>query len=186
MDVNGPSRAAFRNSWHHREIAFAGVEGIVAEYLISQHDGREERAEQVAAVRFPVAAGTAAAGGPAKRWQVRSLEAREKLRMNLRLLKRRGVEFRPRVAAAGAAEAGVHDPVRRHGRTRRLLHAGAGRLCGRIETKESRRLPRGFRIGSAAVGSIHSIEAEIVARNRRRTVPYEYVRPSLIPDSTNI
>ncbi len=31
-----------------------------------------------------------------------------------------------------------------------------------------------------------SIEAEIVARNRRRAVPYEYLRPSLIPNSTNI
>ncbi|WP_158102866.1 lipoxygenase family protein [Lentzea kentuckyensis] len=70
------------------------------EYLISQRDSREERAEQVAAVRsvyrynmemgFPVAAGTTEEDGPAKRWQVKSLEAQEKLRMNLRLLKRRG------------------------------------------------------------------------------------------------
>jgi len=72
----------------------------VAEYLISQRDGRAERAEQVAAVRaayrynmdmgFPVAAGTREEDGPALRWQIKSLEAQEKLRMNLRLLKRRG------------------------------------------------------------------------------------------------
>jgi len=30
------------------------------------------------------------------------------------------------------------------------------------------------------------IEDEIIARNHRRTRPYEYLRPSLIPNSTNI
>ncbi|MEU0881367.1 hypothetical protein ABZ345_22375 [Lentzea sp. NPDC005914] len=59
----------------------------MAEYLISQHDSRAERVEQVAAVRsvyrydmdmgFPVAAGTTEADGPAKRWQLKSLEAQE-------------------------------------------------------------------------------------------------------------
>ena len=72
----------------------------MVDYLISQRDERAERAEQVAAVRetygynmemgFPVAAGTTEDDGPALRWQIKSLEAQERLRMNLRVLKRRG------------------------------------------------------------------------------------------------
>jgi len=47
--------------------------------------------------------------------------------------------------------------------------------------------------GSAAAGAhqrflghLTSVEDEIKARNRRRTMPYEYLQPSLIPNSTNI
>ena len=84
-------------------MAFTGSRAIiptVVDYLISQRDERVERADQVAAVRetysynlemgFPVAAGTTDEDGPALRWQIKSLEAQERLRMNLRLLKRRG------------------------------------------------------------------------------------------------
>ncbi len=36
------------------------------------------------------------------------------------------------------------------------------------------------------LADLASVEDEITARNRRRDMPYEYLRPSLIPNSTNI
>ncbi|MDX6279743.1 MAG: arachidonate 15-lipoxygenase [Kribbellaceae bacterium] len=72
----------------------------MAEYLLSQHDGRVERAEQLAALRetysynlemgFPVAAGTQDSDEPVTRWRVEALAVQEKMRLNLRMLKRRG------------------------------------------------------------------------------------------------
>lgn len=72
----------------------------MAEYLLPQHDGRVERAEQLEIVRktysynmdmgFPVAAGTQDDDAPALRWRIEALALQEKMRLNLRLLKRRG------------------------------------------------------------------------------------------------
>ncbi len=70
------------------------------ECLLPQHDGRGERAEQLAALRatysynmemgFPVAAGTQSSDEPVLRWRIEALALQEKMRLNLRLLKRRG------------------------------------------------------------------------------------------------
>ncbi|MFD8500918.1 lipoxygenase family protein [Amycolatopsis sp. NPDC059657] len=72
----------------------------MTEYLISQHDGRAERAEQLAAVRagytynlelgFPVSSGMRDEDAPERPWQLKALETQEKVRLNLRVLKRRG------------------------------------------------------------------------------------------------
>jgi arachidonate 15-lipoxygenase len=72
----------------------------VTDYLISQHDGRADRAEQLAAVRagykynvefgFPVAAGVREDDEPALTWQVKALAEQERQRLNLRLMQRRG------------------------------------------------------------------------------------------------
>jgi arachidonate 15-lipoxygenase len=72
----------------------------MSSYLIPQRDGRPGRAEQLAAVRsaygyrldhgFPVAAELRDEDQPSLRWQVKSLEVQERLRLNLRMLKRRG------------------------------------------------------------------------------------------------
>ena len=72
----------------------------MANYLIPQHDGRPERASQLEAIRatytyrldhgFPVAAELREDDQPAVRWQVKSLETQQRLRLNLRVLKQRG------------------------------------------------------------------------------------------------
>ena len=70
------------------------------DYLIPQHDGRAERAEQLAAVRaayrynmdfgFPVSAGMREEDEPSLSWQVKALAEQERQRLNLRMLQRRG------------------------------------------------------------------------------------------------
>src|SRR5690242_1902611 len=70
------------------------------DYLISQHDPRGERSEQMAAVKaaytydlqygFPVAAGPADGNGPSAHWQLRAVEEQERIRLNLLALKRKG------------------------------------------------------------------------------------------------
>ena len=70
------------------------------EYLISQHDPRGERAEQMAAVKaahtynleygFPVAAGPDDGNGPSAAWQLKAVEEQERIRLNLLNLRRRG------------------------------------------------------------------------------------------------
>jgi arachidonate 15-lipoxygenase len=72
----------------------------VTDYLISQHDGRADRAEQLAAVRagytykmdfgFPVSAGTRDSDEPVLTWRVKALAEQERQRLNLRLMRRRG------------------------------------------------------------------------------------------------
>ncbi len=69
------------------------------EYRISQHDPREDRAEQLAAVRaghtynlelgFPVSAGPDD-NSPTLSWQLKALEEQERIRLNLLALRRRG------------------------------------------------------------------------------------------------
>ena len=68
------------------------------EYLISQHDPRGERAEQLAALRaahrydsaygFPVAAGPPDGNGPSAHWQLRAIEEQERIRVNLQRCER--------------------------------------------------------------------------------------------------
>jgi len=70
------------------------------DYLISQHDPRGERADQLAAVRreyrysmdfgFPVSATLGADHEPAPAWQLKALAKQEELRLNLLRLKRQG------------------------------------------------------------------------------------------------
>ena len=70
------------------------------DYLISQHDPRGERSEQMAAVKaaytydmqygFPVAAGPADGNGPSAHWQLRAVEEQERIRLNLLALRRKG------------------------------------------------------------------------------------------------
>ena len=70
------------------------------DYLISQHDPRGERAEQMAAVKaahtynmaygFPVAAGPDDGNGPSTSWQLKSLEEQELIRANLVAPRHRG------------------------------------------------------------------------------------------------
>ncbi|MGO1052619.1 lipoxygenase family protein [Crossiella sp. CA198] len=72
----------------------------MADYLISHRDQRADRADQVAAVRatyrynlelgFPVAAGGGEQDAPSSRWRLRALEQQERLRLNLRMLRRQG------------------------------------------------------------------------------------------------
>jgi arachidonate 15-lipoxygenase len=72
----------------------------VTDYLIPQHDGRAERAEQLAVVRagykynmdlgFPVSAGMREEDEPTVSWQVKALAEQERQRLNLRLMQRRG------------------------------------------------------------------------------------------------
>jgi arachidonate 15-lipoxygenase len=76
------------------------LEDAVAEYLISQRDDRRQRAEQLAKMResypykldlgFPIAAGMREPDQPAMAWRLKALVTQETLRLNLRLLKRRG------------------------------------------------------------------------------------------------
>ncbi|GAA2781478.1 hypothetical protein GCM10010452_06760 [Crossiella cryophila] len=68
--------------------------------MISNRDQRADRAAQVAAVRaayrynlelgFPVAAGGGEEDAPSSRWRLRALEQQERLRLNLRMLRRQG------------------------------------------------------------------------------------------------
>ena len=70
------------------------------EYLISQHDPRGERADQLAAVRreyrytmdlgFPVSSTLGADQEPVPGWQLKALAKQEELRLNLLRLKRQG------------------------------------------------------------------------------------------------
>ena len=70
------------------------------DYLISQHDPRGERADQLAAVRreyrysmdfgFPVSSTLGAEHEPAPAWQLKALAKQEELRLNLLRLKRQG------------------------------------------------------------------------------------------------
>jgi len=70
------------------------------DYLISQHDPRGERADQLAAVRreyrysmdfgFPVSSTLGADHEPAPAWQLKALAKQEELRLNLLRLKRQG------------------------------------------------------------------------------------------------
>src|SRR4029450_6401364 len=70
------------------------------EYLISQHDPRGERSEQLAALRaahsydsaygFPVAAGPPDGNGPSAQWQLRASPEQERIWLNLLTLRRRG------------------------------------------------------------------------------------------------
>src|SRR4029079_18240953 len=72
----------------------------VPEYLISQHDTRGERSEQMAAVKkvhtynmqygFPVAAGPDDGNGPSAHWQLKAIEEQERIRLNLLALRRKG------------------------------------------------------------------------------------------------
>jgi arachidonate 15-lipoxygenase len=72
----------------------------VTEYLISQHDPRGERPEQLAAVKathtynmeygFPVAAGADDGNGPSATWQLKALEEQELIRLDLLEMRRRG------------------------------------------------------------------------------------------------
>ncbi|MFI9385938.1 lipoxygenase family protein [Kutzneria sp. NPDC052558] len=70
------------------------------DYLISQHDPRGERADQLAAARreyrytmdfgFPVSSTLGAEHEPAPAWQLKALAKQEELRLNLLRLKRQG------------------------------------------------------------------------------------------------
>ena len=70
------------------------------EYLISQHDPRGERPEQLAAARaahtyslelgFPVSAGPDDGNAAGLSWQLKALEEQERIRLNLLALRRRG------------------------------------------------------------------------------------------------
>src|SRR4029079_19455121 len=70
------------------------------EYLISQHDTRGERSEQMAAVKkvhtynmqygFPVAAGPDDGNGTSAHWQLKAIEEQARIRLNLLALRRKG------------------------------------------------------------------------------------------------
>ena len=70
------------------------------EYLISQHDPRGERTEQLAAVKaahtynleygFPVAAGVDDGNGPSRSWRLKAAREQERIRLNLVEMRRRG------------------------------------------------------------------------------------------------
>jgi arachidonate 15-lipoxygenase len=72
----------------------------LSDYLISQHDPRGERADQLAAVRseyrytmdlgFPVSSTLGADHEPGPAWQLKALAKQEELRLNLLRLKRQG------------------------------------------------------------------------------------------------
>ena len=88
------------------------------EYLISQHDPRGERSEQLAALKaahsydsaygFPVAAGPPDGNGPSTHWQLRAIEEQELIRLNLLTMRRRGKwDFAQRAPTAGPPQAGA-------------------------------------------------------------------------------
>ncbi|MCW2506760.1 MAG: Lipoxygenase [Actinomycetia bacterium] len=75
-------------------------DAVPGRYLLSHRDPRPERADQLAEVRkvygyrldhgFPVASELREDDQPAVRWQLRSLEVQQRMRLNLRVLRQRG------------------------------------------------------------------------------------------------
>ena len=112
------------------------------EYLISQHDPRGERTEQLAAVKaahtynveygFPVAAGVDDGNGPSRSWRLKAAREQERIRLNLVEMRRRGrwdfVNDLQPLAPRKARHDGARERCRR---ALGLLHARA-RAAARI------------------------------------------------------
>jgi hypothetical protein len=147
----------------------------VVDYLISQRDERVERAEQVAAVRqaygsnlemgFPVVAGTTTfmpvPGGVVG-------DVRE---MNLQ-------DFRDVFALA--QQPSIVERFHTDEYFAENFVAGLGDYEDDFRDSPVSGAHRRF------LNDPTSVEDEIKARNRRRTMPYEYLQSSLIPNSTDI